>query len=115
MKKMNIHLHGNQRAECRRNRNNEKSRRNEKKIFLFTQKMRNYKVVDSIIVCRDKNQIAKLYSHRFAEGNRIGMECSHPGQINECPETYMAENSFSLQKQIFAKGKSIRRWPVFFT
>jgi len=75
---MNIHLHGNQGPECRRNCNGEESGRNKQEISLFTQKLRNNKIIDGIVICRDKNQIAKLYGHGFAERNRISPEYNHP-------------------------------------
>jgi hypothetical protein len=60
-------------------------------IFSFKQKCRDHEIINDVIICRDKNQIAELDRHCFRNTYRIGPENNHPKAVNGDPEQHMKE------------------------
>ena len=81
--------------------NGSQQTRNKKDIFFFKQEGRNDKIIDDIIICRDKNKIAEFNSHCFRQTDRVRPENDHPKTVNGCPKKDMEEIGFDCQFFMF--------------
>src|ERR1700759_5500326 len=104
MKIVHTHVHRNDRSAPRRNYNSPKDSCYKEKYFSFKKKCRNDIIIDDIIICCDKNQIAEFDGHRFCNTYGIRSESDYPKTINSDPKNNMrqirsdSQNTFFMQK-----------------
>ena len=84
--------------------NDYNNRWNEKNVFSLNQASWNYDIANGVIICCNKKQVAKFYSHGFGDGKWITAKNKYPRKVNTNPKESVIYEGFTFQNALYIQS-----------